>query len=248
MEHQAQMLLRHVSPTVGERFAAELDVNIDRLRTMQASTFFSITQAYARAEAGQAELVGFLSTFIRDRLVSERPRTYVLEFQVNNGRPLLTAFQQTTPRDPFGDNASKSPFADGGARLRVAAKPAAEHHGPRRRPRQRLRKPPCAPLPPDAPPPPPPRVRVRSRPRRRMAGMRVALGVRPCPDPSRSGRRRLDRLGRRRNGRPLRLRLFRRGILSRHPHLPAPAHMECQEGGPARIRTWIRNWMRAVAA
>ena len=115
-EHQAQMLLRHVSPAVGERFAAELDVNIERLRTMQASTFFSVTQAHARAEAGQAALVGFLSTFIRDRLVSERPRAYVLEFQVNNGRPLLTAFQQTTSRDPFGDNASKSPFADGGAR------------------------------------------------------------------------------------------------------------------------------------
>ena len=116
MEHQAQLLLRHVSPAVGERFAAELDVNIERLRTMQASTFFSVTQAHARAEAGQAALVGFLSTFIRDRLVSERPRAYVLEFQVNNGRPLLTAFRQTTPRDPFGDNASKSPFADGGAR------------------------------------------------------------------------------------------------------------------------------------
>ena len=62
------------------------------------------------------------------------------------------------------------------------------------------------------------------------AGMRVALHVRPCPDPSRSGCRRLDRLDRCGRGIPLRLRPFWRRILSRRRHVPTPVHMERQEG------------------
>lgn len=116
VDHQNRLLLRHVSPAIGGRFAAELDANAARLKELQASTFFSVRRALARPERGQVALVGFLSTYVRDRMVSEHPRSYVLEFRVAQGRPQLRSFRQTSSRDPFGDEKSDDPFAAGGAR------------------------------------------------------------------------------------------------------------------------------------
>lgn len=104
VDHQNSLLRRHVSPAVDRPLAAELDANARRLKELGAATFFAINQVLVRPDRRMVAFVGFLSTYVNDRKVSERQRSYALEFEVVNGRPLLRSFFETTVHDPFGDN------------------------------------------------------------------------------------------------------------------------------------------------
>ncbi len=109
--YQSEMLKRHVSPSIGNRFAAELEANVSRLKRMQASTFFEISQALARPDEGKVAFIGFLSTYVQDRKVNEQQKSYAMTFEVVNGHPLLKSFRETAAHDPFGDNEDGIPFS-----------------------------------------------------------------------------------------------------------------------------------------
>lgn len=74
------------------------------LKRDNSSTHFSVTTIKPDEEASEIALSGTLTTYVGDRRVAQKHKTFTMAFGFDGGRVLLTSIKETNDKDPFGDS------------------------------------------------------------------------------------------------------------------------------------------------
>lgn len=93
-------LLSYVEPSQHGVLKARQEVEAERLKRLNASTYFSPQQLAPNAERQQVLVIGRLRTLINGQETANEQKTYRVAFEFNGGRTQLKAFEEVSDARP----------------------------------------------------------------------------------------------------------------------------------------------------
>ena len=100
-EYNAKTLLKYVGPGSYGKLERYLLANVRELRKNNTSTLFSVRAISVLKEDNAVAFSGVLTTYIADRRVSERSKTFLVRFGFDAGRVYIQDMLEVDPKEPF---------------------------------------------------------------------------------------------------------------------------------------------------
>lgn len=100
-EYNAKMLLKYVGPGSYGKLERYLMANVRELRKNNTSTLFSVRAISVLKEENAVAFSGVVTTYIADRRVSERSKTFLVRFGFDAGRVYIQDMLEVDPKEPF---------------------------------------------------------------------------------------------------------------------------------------------------